>query len=341
MNFFENIVGNHALTERLTRDIKDGLLSHAYILEGPRGSGRNTIALTAAAAISCQNRDKNSVVPCLKCPNCKKIMSGQSPDIFSVSLEDDKAFIGIEAIRNIKGELYTAANDLDVKIYIINDADKLTLQAQNAFLLSLEEPPEYVLFFLICENSVSLLETIRSRAPTFRTERISNFEIEKYILSNDARARELKDSSPEDFKTLICVSNGSIGYALELLDARRRKQVFDNRRVAINIVSLLSDANRKAIFETIVGMGSKRQEISRQIVFLQYALRDLILLKRSDDVALCLFEDRDNASELATHFTSKSLIDLYDATTGLLEDLERNANVRVALISMMQNANLI
>ena len=88
-------------------------------------------------------------------------------------------------------------------------------------------------------------------------------------------------------------------------------------------------------------MGSKRQEISRQIVFLQYAIRDLILLKKSDEVSLCFFEDRENAAELATHFTSKQLIDLYDATVTALEDLEHNTNVRLTLISMMQNANLI
>lgn len=341
MNFFENIVNNHALTDRLTEDISKNLLSHAYILEGPHGSGRHTVALTAAAAISCENRKKGGTVPCGACPNCKKIMSGQCPDVTTISLEEDKASIGIEAIRGIKNDLYTAPNDLDVKVYIINDADKLTHQAQNAFLLSLEEPPSYVLFFLICENSSSLLETVRSRAPAFRTERINSDEIERYILQHDARARELNDTSPEDFKTLISVSSGSIGYALELLDARRRKQVFDNRKVAKNIISMISSANTRAVFETIVGMGSKRQEIHRQIVFLQYALRDLLLLKRSDDVSLCFFEDRDDASELATHFTSKALIDLYDATVTALDDLERNANVKVTLISMMQNANLI
>ena len=341
MTFFEKIIGNHALKDRLTRDIESNSLSHAYIIEGPHGSGRHTIALTAVAAIACEQRPHSANIPCGKCANCRKILSGQAPDVSLISLEDDKASIGIEAIRHIKEDLHVAPNDIDVKVYIIDDADKLTVQAQNAFLLSLEEPPSYVLFFLICENSSLLLETVRSRAPTLRTERVGDKELENYLLSNDNRAREMKEQSPEDFNTLIKISAGCIGYALELLDGRRRKLIFDCRKVTMDIISMLSSPNRASVFETIVSMGSKRQEISRQIVFLQLAIRDLLLLKKSDDVSLCFFDDRENAAELATHFTSNQLVELYDATVRALEDLERNANVRLTLISMMQNAKLI
>ena len=341
MTFFEKIVGNHALKDRLTRDIESNSLSHAYIIEGPHGSGRHTIALTAVAAIACQQRGSLGSVPCGKCANCRKILSGQSPDVSLISLEEDKASIGIEAIRSIKEGLYVAPNDIDVKVYIIDDADKLTAQAQNAFLLSLEEPPSYVLFFLICENSSLLLETVRSRAPTLRTEKVSCREVENYLLSNDNRARELKEQAPDEFNTIIHISDGCIGYALELLSGRQRKLVFDCRKVAMDIISMLSSPNRASVFETIVSMGSKRQEISRQLIFLQLAIRDLLLLKKSDDVSLCFFDDRENASELATHFTSKQLVELYDATVRALEDLEHNANVRLTLISMMRNANLI
>ena len=341
MTFFDKIVGNHALKNRLTHDITDNSLSHAYIIEGPHGSGRHTIALTAVAAIACLQQGQSKSVPCGECANCRKILSGQSPDVKLIALEDDKVSIGIEAIRNIKEDLHVAPNDIDVKVYIINDADKLTVQAQNAFLLSLEEPPSYVLFFLICENSSLLLETVKSRAPILRTERVSNLEVEDYLLLHDKRAKELKEQNPDELSTIIHTSAGCIGYALELLDSKRRKLVFDCRKVAMDIISMLSSPNRAAVFETITSMGNKRHEISRQIVFLQFAIRDLLLLKKNDNVSLCFFEDRDNASELATHFTSKQLIELYDSTVSTLEDLERNANVRLALISMMQKANLI
>ena len=341
MAFFEKIVGNHALKDRLTSDIESNSLSHAYIIEGPHGSGRHTIALTSVAAIACKNRGQSDTVPCGQCANCRKILSEQSPDVSLISLEEDKASIGIEAIRKIKEDLYVAPNDIDLKVYIIDDADKLTHQAQNALLLSLEEPPSYVLFFLICENSSLLLETVKSRAPTLRTERVSHEELRNYLLSHDSRARELLDQSPDEFNTIIHISDGCIGYGLELLNSRQRKLILDCRRVATDLISMLSSKNRASVFETVVSMGSKRQEISRQIVFLQHAIRDLLLLKKSDEAPLCFYEDAESASELATHFTSKQLVELYDATVQALEDLERNANVRLALISMMKNANLI
>ena len=100
MNYFKQIIGNRALVERLSSDIASGFLFHAYILEGPRGSGRHTLALTTVAALSCLNKSNEHNIPCNHCINCQKILSGQSPDVTTVSLEEDKATIGIEAIRN-------------------------------------------------------------------------------------------------------------------------------------------------------------------------------------------------------------------------------------------------
>jgi len=338
-NYFKDVIGNGILTERLSRDIKENKLSHAYILEGPRGSGRHTIALNAAAALCCEERHGD--VPCKKCRSCEKIFGGKSPDIITLGLEDDKASIGVETVRFLRNDIHVAPNDLSTKVYIIEDADRMTVQAQNAFLLSLEEPPSYILFFLICENSTDLLETVRSRAPSLRTERLTHEQVEGYILAHDKRARELKETSAEDFKTLISVSAGSIGYALELLDTRRRKQVFEYRKTAASLISMLSSKNRRGALEAISVFGTKRAEVIRQISFLQYAIRDLLLLKKSDDAPLCFFEDREEAIELSTLFTANGLFALYDASVIAVDDLEANSNVRLALMNMMQRAKLI
>jgi hypothetical protein len=174
-----------------------------------------------------------------------------------------------------------------------------------------------------------------------RTQRLSRDDVANYILANDKRAQELKAASQEDFNTLISVSAGSVGYALELLDSRKRKHIFDYMNNAKDIIFLLSDPSVKGVFEAISNMGNKRPEVIQKLVFLQYAIRDLLLLKKSDDTPLCFFENRDQALELATHFTSKKLISLYDASVSAIEDLEKNANVRLALINMMQSAKLI
>lgn len=339
--YFPDIVGNEMLKERLSKDIEGGFLAHAYILEGPQGTGKHTFARQIAAAISCEHRGDNSPVPCGRCKCCEKILGDKSPDVITVGLEDDKVTIGVETVRNLKNDMFTAPNDLSVKVYIIEDADRMTMQAQNAFLLSLEEPPSYVLFFLLCENSANMLETVRSRAPALRTRRIGQKELSDYLLSHEKRATALKEESPKDFNELLFVSDGSIGYAVRLLDSKRRKQVFDCRTFAKETISLLSSANKARVLEAVIAFGLKRQDVSRQLGYIQFALRDLILLKKDELVPLYFFEERENAAELATHYTLDVLFLLYNAIDKALDDLERNANVRLTLMCMMQNAGLL
>ncbi len=350
--YFPAILGNDALKARLGKDVAEDHLSHAYIIEGAKGSGRHTVALSVAAAIECEMRKRTAqgdlfgavakrTVPCGECLSCRKILSGKSPDVKLIGLEDDRVTIGVETIRTLKEDMYTAPNDLSVKVYIIKDADLMTEQAQNAFLLSLEEPPEYVLFFLLCEGSVSLLETIRSRAPTLRTTRLDISQIESYLLSNDPRATELRDSSAEDWNTLLFVSDGRIGYALELLDAKARSNLFESRKDVKKLISLLLSSNRAAALGAIPDFGKKRQDVRSKLSLLQHALRDLLLLKKSENAPLCFYEDAEEALELSTRFTSHALLSLYDAASRAKDDLDENSNVRLTLTFMMQRAGPI
>ena len=332
------IVGNTSLKCRISTDIGNNTLSHAYIIEGPEGSGRHTLALSIAAALSCQN--KNSA-PCYDCKSCQKIFGSGSPDITVQGLEGDKVTIGVESVRKIKEDIVVAPNDLDIKVYIIEKADTMTVQAQNAFLLSLEEPPKYVMFFLLCESSGALLETIRSRAPILRLERLEECEVKEYILANDTRARQLQEEDPIAFNTIAFASNGCIGKALSLLDAPKRKALFDERETAEKILSVLSCPNRTEVLEIISSLGKKRNDVARYLVSVQYAVRDLIMLKKSDSASLCFFPDRDEAQELSTRYTSASLMSLYSALCTACDELDANSNVRLSLLSMAQRAGLI
>ncbi len=350
--YFPAILGNDALKARLGKDVAENHLSHAYIIEGAKGSGRHNVALSVTAAIECEIRERTAqpdlfgdltkrAVPCGECLSCRKILSGKSPDVRIIGLEDDRVTIGVETVRTLKEDMYTAPNDLSVKVYIIENADLMTEQAQNAFLLSLEEPPEYVLFFLLCEGSVSLLETIRSRAPTLRTTRLDVSQIESYLLSNDPRAAKLRENSAEDWNTLLFVSDGRIGYALELLDAKARSNLFESRKDVKKLISLLLSSNRAAALGAIPDFGKKRQDVRSKLSLLQHALRDLLLLKKSENAPLCFYEDAEEALELSTRFTSHALLSLYDAASRAKDDLEENSNVRLTLTYMMQRAGLI
>ena len=172
-DFFPDLYGNEKIKQNLAVDAARGKCAHAYIIEGPDGSGKHLLARLLAASSVCAEREHPThPVPCRVCPNCHRILHDISADVSYISL-NGKASIGVEAIRNMKQNLYVTPNDGEKKFYIIENAELMTVQAQNSLLLSLEEPPEYVMFFLLTTHSAGLLETIRSRAPTVRMEQFS------------------------------------------------------------------------------------------------------------------------------------------------------------------------
>lgn len=336
------IVGNDALKQRLCRDILSSSLSHAYILEGADGSGRHTLALNSAAALACEAKnDANAPLPCGVCPACKKILERKSPDVIFVG-SDGKATLGVDAARFIKEDVYTVPNDLDDKIYIIEDADKMTPQAQNAILLTLEEPPSFVHFFLLCNNANSLLETIRSRAPILRTEPIERDAMAEYICSHDRRAAQMKLSSPKEFEEIITTASGGIGKALDLLEPKVWKPIHELRSFVEELVAAaVSSSTARTILPLLSRFSSKRDVLERELMTLSEGLRDLILLKKSDDAPLTFFCDRNAAIELCDRTTISFLHEFYSAVTNAIEENKRNANVKLLILKMAISAKLI
>lgn len=339
INYFDGIIGNQHITERLSRDVYEKCVSHALILEGALGSGRHTIAKTLAAAIECKSH--GDIRPCKNCVSCQKIFEDKSPDVITVGIEGDKATLGVDAIRFLKNDISIAPNDLGIKMYIVEDADKMTLQAQNAFLLSLEEPPPYVIFILICENSSSLLETIKSRAPIMRTDKLSYSDVSEYLLKNEKKAKTLYEESKDDFSELVFAAGGSIGKALLLLDSKERKKVFADRQIAKDFMNLALLRSRGKIFDMISSLGNKRPEIISRLIQIQYAIRDLTMLKKSDTSELCFYSDMESASELSSRFTLKRLLLMNSAIDEAIDSLSKNSNVRLTLLSMIYNAELL
>ena len=113
---FTSLVGNYPLKNKLLSDILTGTLSHAYIIEGKKGSGKHTVAYTIAAALSCENvSSENYPLPCLECPSCKKILQFKSPDVITIG-RDGKATLGVDTVRFLKNDIRTVPNELEFKI---------------------------------------------------------------------------------------------------------------------------------------------------------------------------------------------------------------------------------
>lgn len=339
---FTDMIGNVALRERLRDDLQSGTLSHAYILEGAAGTGKHLLTSRIAAALSCERKnDPSAPLPCRECPSCRKILSGNSPDLILVNRQD-KATLGVEAIRKLKTDVLIPPNDTDAKIYVIEDAHLMTQQAQNALLLTLEEPPSYVLFLLLCETVTPLLETIRSRAPVLRTEPIPRQMIGEYLTRETTEGKRLCAASPEEFSEILVSANGSIGRALALLDPKTRKPILAGRAAAKEFVRLLSERrNSTATAAFLLSLGQKRDEVIAQMNLTLLCLRDLLLSKQSEHPPLCFFPDPDDASSLAYGFSVPELLRYCEEIRKTVDALQQNANVRLTLTALAASTGLL
>lgn len=326
-----SLVGNRSLRSRLCNDILNRTMAHAYVLAGPRGSGKHTIAMQYAAAIACERKDDASApLPCGVCPSCRKILEKKSPDVITV--EKDGQSVKVEQIRNLQTDVRKVPNDLDDKFYIIEDADTMTTQAQNAFLLTLEEPPSFVHFFLLCETEEALLETVRSRAPVLRTEPIPHEEIRAHLLRTAPEAARL---SPDTLDELLAIADGSIGRALELLDDKEREPFVKQRRNAQSLVENALSKKMPALIELINLLPAKRDELFPILSAAQTALRDLIALKQSETAPLCFYTNRETATESSYRYSLAAMLRLFDNLADAEDRLARNANVKLTLSAMI------
>ncbi|MBE6619865.1 MAG: hypothetical protein E7625_00675 [Ruminococcaceae bacterium] len=327
---FDALIGSEDLRERLATDVREGKLSHAYIIEGAHGSGKRTLARELCEALACTDR-KSGRIPCGNCLACRKVYEGKCPDIIRIG-RGSKASIGVDDVRFLRADVLTPPNDLDSKIYIIEDADTMTVQAQNALLLTLEEPPSYVLFLLLCENAMSLLETIRSRAPKLTICQLPKEDVRAYL---DRHERAFAQLAPREQEAILMIADGSIGRAKELLDAKERKPYLARRELATSFVSAyFGGRDSTAMLGLLSRFGTKREEVLLLLSDVQYALRDLMLLKRTEGAPLCFYTDTEAAMTLCDATSMQALLSLFEAVEACRRQLLRNANVRLSLTSL-------
>lgn len=340
-NVFADIIGNESLRKHLAAEIRADSLSHAYLIEGESGSGKRLLATRIAMALACERRtDRSADLPCMRCNACQKILHGNSPDLIFVS-KGDKATVGVDAVRTIKSDVLIAPNDFRTKIYILEDAHLMTEQAQNALLLTLEEPPPYVLFLLLCENLSPILETIRSRAPVLRTEHLSPARIRSYLLAENPEANTLLQTAPKDLDEIVVAANGSIGRALQLLDPKQRRSAFKLRENTRRFLQLcLAKRQSSAAWQYLNALPQKREELLAQIRSDLFCVRDLLLCKQTENAPLCFFYDREEACSLAYRFTVPELLRLISVLSDAADRLRQNANIRLLLTELAVQAGL-
>jgi len=201
---FEGLLGNERLKENLRRSLAKGHASHFYLLSGPTGSGKHTLAKLLSAALMCEGGS----APCLKCNACRKIMDDLHPDCITVT-DPERKTVPVKLVRQVRDDMFVRPNEGIRKIYIF--PQELGIEGQNALLKILEEPPSYGAYLLLTENPEQLLPTVRSRSVHLALQPLS-----EETLRRELRSR-LPEADPQAISAAISRSGGFLGQALTLL----------------------------------------------------------------------------------------------------------------------------
>ena len=204
---FDSLLGNDRLKQNLRGSLRRGRISHFYLISGPAGSGKRTLARLLAAAILCKGEDR----PCGSCAACRKVLAGNHPDFITVD-DPEKKTVTVDLVRDARADIYIRPNEADHKIYLFPRAQDMGVPAQNALLKVLEEPPSYGVFILLADNPQKLLPTILSRCTELAMDALP-----KTVLYHALR-QAYPYAEEETLRAAVNRSGGYMGQALTLIE---------------------------------------------------------------------------------------------------------------------------
>jgi len=318
MESFKDVVGHKDILKYISSAVENNRVSHAYILNGERGSGKKMLANLFAMTLLCETGDNE---PCGKCHSCKQAESGNHPDIIRVTHEKPNS-ISVDDIRT------QVNNTVDIKpyqgpykVYIIPQADMMTPQAQNAILKTIEEPPSYAVFLLLTENAETLLPTINSRCVMLKLRNIKDTLIKKYLMEN------LKIP---DYKADMCTAfaQGNMGRAIMLANSDHFNEI---REEAVQLLKHISEMELNEIVAAVKNISVYKLEITDYLDIIMIWYRDVLLYKATKEIDKVVFKDQLQSIKEQARKSSYEGIEL------ILESLEKakarlKANVNFDLV---------
>jgi len=253
MSGFKEVVGHKDIIEYISNITREDRLSHAYILNGEKGSGKTLLANRFALSIQCESKGEIEG-PCDSCPSCKQGLSKNQPDIIWVTHEKPNVITVDEVRKQINSTIDIKPYSSPYKIYIIEQADLLNTQAQNALLKNIEEPPSYAIFILLTRNAHHLLETIRSRCVILQLRNIANVLIRKYLIEQLNVPRERVDLA-------VAFAQGSLGQAILLAESESFNEV---RQEITSLLAKIKEMDTVEVYEAVKNMKEKTSSKSKE-----------------------------------------------------------------------------
>lgn len=318
MGSFKDVVGHKDILKYISSAVENNRVSHAYILNGERGSGKKMLANLFAMTLLCETGDNE---PCGKCHSCKQAESGNHPDIIRVTHEKPNS-ISVDDIRT------QVNNTVDIKpyqgpykVYIIPQADMMTPQAQNAILKTIEEPPSYAVFLLLTENAETLLPTINSRCVMLKLRNIKDTLIKKYLMEN----LEIPDYNAD---MCTAFAQGNMGRAIMLANSDHFNEI---REEAVQLLKHISEMELNEIVAAVKNISVYKLEITDYLDIIMIWYRDVLLYKATKEIDKVVFKDQLQSIKEQARKSSYEGIEL------ILESLEKakarlKANVNFDLV---------
>lgn len=275
---FKEIIGHKREIAHLTKAMEAGKVSHAYIFSGAKGTGKLTLADAFAMALQCTGEGEQ---PCGSCHSCQQAMSGNHPDIIHLTHEKPNS-IGVEDVREqLVGDVQIRPYNGKYKIYIIPEAEKLTVQAQNAILKTIEEPPEYAIILLLTTNEQSFLDTIRSRCVLLQLKPVPDEQVKAYLMEH---------LQIPDYEADICAAfaQGNIGKAIRLASSEDFNSI---KGSAMRLVRNAGKMEISEIIEYVKEVQEYKVSIEDYLDILALWYRDMVYFKATRDIDGIIFKD--------------------------------------------------
>lgn len=323
----KDILGNDLMKEQFLNALGADQLSHAYLLEGEKGMGKRTLAEAFALMLLCSHRTEDGDA-CLSCPSCKQVLSHNHPDLITVTHEKADS-ISVDDIRKQVNETVgIRPYEGKWKIYIVPEADKMTQQAQNALLKTLEEPPAYAIFFLLANDAQRLLQTVLSRCIRIRLKPRTDSQIRKFLEENYEADAERMDIS-------VAFAQGNLGKAIQFLTG---EEFYGWYQETIRICRNIKRLDAAAVSGEVSSVRKLCPDLQEFLALLQIWYRDLMLYKVTKDMNGLVFRNERTAMmELAALSSYEGIEEIMTDIETCAVRLKANVNPELALTLLLLN----
>ena len=313
MGSFKDVVGHKDIIKYIRNAVNEDQVSHAYILNGQRGSGKKLLASLFAMTLLCE---KGGPDPCNECHSCRQADSGNHPDVKWITHEKANS-IGVDEVREqINNDIVIKPYSSKYKVYIIDEAEKMTVQAQNALLKTIEEPPEYAVILFLTNTLDVLLQTVRSRCIIMNLRSVDTKLIQQYLMQ--------KYQLP-DYQARVCAAyaQGNVGKAIMMATSEHFREMQD---FLLRLLKRVDDMEVYEIVAAIHDMTTYKMDIRDLIDLMMVWYRDVLILKATEDINQLVYQDEHK------YLQKKATTSSYEGLNNIMEALEKakvrlNANV--------------